>query len=138
MTPKSLKNGVDSIKSELGRSNAFSDGVIVVADRVEALERLNQALDQLEMVPANSWVAQFYLVTLNNKAKVALGITSDYEAKFTASISSAAPSAKLASFSLNALLQSTYENSGSRLVAPRSWSCATAPIRSCAMGSRSV
>ena len=45
--------------SEVGRQVAFEDGLVVVADRVEVLQRLVQALDQLEATPAGCWVVRF-------------------------------------------------------------------------------
>ena len=108
---------LDSFKSEIGRFSSFSDGVVVVADRVEVLERLTNALDDLEKLPSNSWVCQLYLIQLNNSAKMSLGIKTDYTVKFTANIASNADDSHVASLALSSLLESSYGLAGSSILA---------------------
>ena len=108
---------LDSFKSDMGRFSTFSDGVIVVADRVEVLERLTNALDELEKLPANSWVCQLYLVQLNNSAKLALGLKTDYTAKFTANIASNTADSHAASLALSSLIDSSWSVAGSTVMA---------------------
>jgi hypothetical protein len=117
LNDEQLAKILESFKSEIGRFSAFPDGVVVMADRVEVLERLANALDELERLPSGSWVCQLYLVQLNNSAKASLGLKTDYTVKFTANIASSAPETKTASLALSSLLESSYSVAGSSVLA---------------------
>lgn len=107
----------DLFKSENGRTHVSSDGLVVVADRVEVLERLALTFDQIERAEASSWVVQLVVVALGERTKNTLGISTDLTAQFAANLATPDIANWSASGVLGALLQSVHDSSDSRVVA---------------------
>ena len=102
--------------SEVGRQVAFEDGLVVVADRVEVLQRLAQALDQLEATPAGCWVVQLYLVSLGDALKYQLGLDATNTVQLSLAVANGASGAAAAG-ALNSILSSAYNSTDSRVIA---------------------
>lgn len=107
----------DLFKSENGRSHVSSDGLVIVADRVEVLERLAQTFDQVERADVSSWVLQLVIVALGDRTKTTLGISTDLTAQFAANLATPDLASYSATAVLGALLQSVHDSSDSRVVA---------------------
>jgi len=69
-----LQAAVEPFLSEFGGSTAFADGLLVVGDRVEVLERIHELLDAIEAAESAVWVVQFYLVSLSEADVKEMGI----------------------------------------------------------------
>lgn len=63
-----LRQTLDSFTSEKGTVNTYDDGVVVVGDRVDVLERVNDLLDQLQEMKAKTYAVQLHIVSLNERA----------------------------------------------------------------------
>lgn len=61
-----LNHVIGTMSSDMGRSIAFADGVVVVADRVDTLTRINELFDQVESSPVDLWCVQLYLINRNH------------------------------------------------------------------------
>lgn len=57
-----LQRAVKVLLSEEGRSFSHSDGLLVVADRVEVISRVHDLLNQIDSAGIRCWVVQLYLV----------------------------------------------------------------------------
>lgn len=123
-----LLAAVTVLMSENGRVQAYSDGVVVCADRVEVLQRVTELLDNLEAVEVACWVVQLYLVSLSENQEKEFGLdvvpAVEVAADFAAASSSGLPtglaavgSASSATAALNAVLKASRRAEGSRLVA---------------------
>ncbi|MBL9095265.1 MAG: hypothetical protein JNL96_28860 [Planctomycetaceae bacterium] len=60
--------------SEHGRCQPFTDGLLVVGDRVEVLQRISELIDQVEAAEAAAWVVQLYVVSLTSDDVMSLGL----------------------------------------------------------------
>jgi Flp pilus assembly secretin CpaC len=58
-----ITNAVKVLQSDQGATVAFSDGLLVVGDRVDVLRRITQLLDDVEATDNATWVVQLYLVS---------------------------------------------------------------------------
>lgn len=113
-----LKAVLDLFRSEFGHSETFSDGLVVVADRVEVLERVEGALSQIEQIESVTWVVQLYLVAMTDKFKSDLGIDLSNTVKFSWQVNTANGSSKAAvSGTLDALLVAAFNSPKARIVA---------------------
>lgn len=59
-----LKQALGVIISANGRLETFDDGLVVLADKVEVVQRVANLVDQIEAAPSQSWVVQLYLLSL--------------------------------------------------------------------------
>ncbi len=110
-----------ALVSEAGRSAVTADGVMVLADRVEVLERVSRALDDLEAAPAESWVCQLYIVGISEAKALQFGLdvvpTAQLSASSLSSSGAAAVNSWRALFSAKGALTWTSSDSGVSLVA---------------------
>lgn len=104
-------------KSEHGRCHVSSDGLVIVADRVEVLERIANTFDQVERAETSSWVLQLVVVALGDRTKNTLGISTDLTAQFAANLATPNLATHSASAALSALLVSVHDSSDSRVIA---------------------
>jgi type II secretory pathway component GspD/PulD (secretin) len=117
LNAEELKALTELFKSEHGRAHVSGDGLVVVADRVEVLQRLSLTFDQVEAADTSSWVLQLVVVALGEHTRSTLGISTDMTAQFAAALATGAPSTDVASLTLRALLQSVHDSGDSRVVA---------------------
>jgi hypothetical protein len=98
---------------ENGRSAQFADGLVVVGDSVEGLDRINEMIDQVEAAETSVWVVQLHLISYSRNAADELGINIEPAAKAGLAFASgsalgaAGTSWELAT-SLDAVLQVAY------------------------------
>ena len=59
-----LKAAIQVIVSATGRVEAYPDGLVVLADKVEVVQRVADLIDRIEAAPSESWVVQLYLISL--------------------------------------------------------------------------
>ena len=57
-----IKAFVTTLLSNFGRVEATSDGLCVIGDRVDVLERIGVMLDELDAASTGVWIVQLYLV----------------------------------------------------------------------------
>jgi type II secretory pathway component GspD/PulD (secretin) len=69
-----LQEVVDSLLSDYGRAKILSDGVVVVIDYSESLERISVAMDDLEKQEPGTWVVQVILERRKNSSSSKFGI----------------------------------------------------------------
>ena len=115
-----IQEAVEVLLSEHGTVKAFDDGLLIVGDTVEVLQRVHELVDRVEKIPSVTWVIQLYVVSLTDDAIKDLGIDVQpaaqigltYAAK-SAALAEIAPSEKLAiDAGLKAILTAQSENVG--------------------------
>lgn len=112
-----LKGICDLFKSEHGRASVTPDGLVVVADRVEVLERLNNTFDQIENASVGCWVVQLVVTSLGERTKTELGIQTDLTANFAANLAKPDISSWNATAAFSSFLKSVHDSSDSQIVA---------------------
>jgi type II secretory pathway component HofQ len=117
LNQEELNKITELFRSEYGRSHVSDDGLVVVADRVEVLERLSQTFDQVEKAPVSSWVIQLVVVALSDRMKNTLGIKTDMTAQFAANLATPSTSTHTASLAFTSLLQSVHDSTDSKIIA---------------------
>jgi type II secretory pathway component GspD/PulD (secretin) len=116
LTAEELSKITELFRSEHGRSFVSGDGLVVVADRVEVLQRLSSTFDQVETADVSSWVLQLVVVALGESTKNNLGITTSLTAKFAANLASPSLVSHDATAVFSALLESVHDSHDSFLV----------------------
>ena len=112
-----LKESVQTFLSEFGHVVAFSDGLVVVADRVEVLEHISGMLDQIEAARTDTWVVQLYLVSGSEDLKQTLGVDASALGNLSYSFAKASATGGLAvAGSFAAALKATASADGTALV----------------------
>jgi len=74
LSQEGVKSAVDVMLSDAGRLSTFPDGLLIVGDRVEVLERIRDLLDRVEASGAESWAVQLYLISLSESKASELGV----------------------------------------------------------------
>jgi type II secretory pathway component GspD/PulD (secretin) len=114
---------VGVLSSEQGQHVAFSDGLLVLGDRVEVLARVDELLTQVEAIDTPAWVLQLHLVALEESALRELGFDArpslEVAATFAAASAATGTGAGLLSLKggLDAVLQTAADNGAASLVA---------------------
>jgi len=113
-----LKSVLDLFRSEFGRSETFSDGLVVASDRVEILDRISTCLDRIEATESVSWVAQLYLVSMTSRFKQDLGIDLTNSVKFSWNVnSSTGQNSTAVAGTLDALLVAAWDSPEAQILA---------------------
>ncbi|QDU58334.1 Bacterial type II and III secretion system protein [Aeoliella mucimassa] len=68
LSAEQLTQALQVFGAESGRSVAFSDGLVVVGDKVEVLAKVASMLDQVEATPVPVWVCELHLVGWSRRA----------------------------------------------------------------------
>ncbi|MBA4016212.1 MAG: hypothetical protein C0483_03385 [Pirellula sp.] len=74
LSQEEWNNAISVLLSEHGRCQPFTDGLVVVGDRVEVLQRISELIDQVEAAEAAAWVVQLYIVSLTADDVMSLGL----------------------------------------------------------------
>lgn len=74
LSQEEWNNAISVLLSEHGRCQPFTDGLVVVGDRVEVLQRIAELIDQVEAAEAAAWVVQLYIVSLTADDVMSLGL----------------------------------------------------------------
>jgi type II secretory pathway component GspD/PulD (secretin) len=111
-----------TLKSDHGKTAAFDDGLVVMGDTVQVLERVNELLDQVEAAPSWSWVVQLYVISVDREKTRDLGLDVTPLADVSLKLAEAGANPLVgaanlavshqANLSLNAVLQAARENRG--------------------------
>jgi len=99
-----IKAAIDAFLSEFGKVNVQKDGLTVVSDRESILNSVIKVLDALEQGSGDTWILQFYLITIKKELAVSAGAdvaTSGQVAYQFAKASSNTPQEKVASDAAN-------------------------------------
>ena len=128
LSQKDLSDMMKVFSSDIGRAFVSDDGLGVIADRVEVLERVNKALDDIENAPGNSWVMQLYVFNVSDELKEELGLSYTNSLGLAANVNSLTASS-LATGALTAMLAADYSDSKSTI--------RTQPLLICRDGSTS-
>lgn len=116
-----LRNACESLVSSNGRVQAFPDGLVIVADRVDVLERVKELLHELELAPADCWVIQLHLVGVREAELESFGLdgvpTFDAAATFAESSAGGPGLTWSAAAGLSAVLVAAKTDEGVALVA---------------------
>lgn len=101
-----LQRVVQSILSIDGKAVCMEDGLAIVSDRVEVLERVNEAIDQIGQAEIAAWMVQLYLVSLNDGQLKEFGLDMTPGLDVAASVTMASMAGGSASIDLGAKLDS--------------------------------
>ena len=111
-----IRGCVSCLLSESGKIQAFSDGLLVVGDRVEVLSRLNDLLDQVEGAPSATWVVQVLWVGVSRQKLRELGLdqspTLTLAANFALSSAAGPAGAATATEALSSLVRASWQDDG--------------------------
>ena len=89
LSEKEINDAVQVLLSEFGRVRAYADGLVVVGDRVEVLQRVQELIDGIENAPAVSWVVQMHVVTITDSDLKELGLEVEPAAELAYTFSAA-------------------------------------------------
>lgn len=121
LSQEDISTAIAVVLGNDARQKSYKDGLIVVSDRPEALQRLSVALDEIESVRADSWVVQLYLFSCSKDTSKSIGVDTtallDLSYTFAKQSLAASPGngANLAS-SFHAVMQATATRQDVRLV----------------------
>ena len=120
-----LKGAVTTLLSEFGRVSAYPDGLVVVGDRVEVIQRVSEMLDRVERAGSETWVVQLYVIEKSSNDSQDIGMDIVPAAELAASLATASSGIPMgllnnqsarASASLNATLKAALSKSRGRIV----------------------
>jgi len=74
LSKEDLAAALVTLQSQNGRSATFTDGLVVVGDTVEVLQRVNELLDGIDAAPSWSWVVQLEIISFDVSKTRDLGL----------------------------------------------------------------
>src|SRR5690606_34215923 len=90
----------------------YPDGMVVVGDRVEVLERVHELLDQIEATKGVTWVVQVLVISMGKTTERRLGLdrapTFNLSAAFASASGGVGGSTMSAAAALNALVEASF------------------------------
>lgn len=122
-----LQQATISLLSDVGRLAVMPDGLCVVGDRVEVLQRVNELFDAIDSATDGSIVVQLHLVSLSATAIRELGLettpTLDVAATFAGAASGGMDSAATLTAGLRGVLNVAASDSSSHVIAQPLFVC---------------
>ena len=121
LTPDELGKAVQPFLSDNGDLATYGDGLLIVGDRVDVLERVNDLVNQIEATDSGVWCVQLHLVSLTDTQARELSLTTegtlDLATTFAAASAGHIDTSGLLSGSLSAVLEFARLNATSSIVA---------------------
>ena len=81
-----LIDSVTCLLSENGRVTGYDDGLAVVGDKVEILQRVAELFDGIEQAPCDAWFIQFFLFSFHNENLLEYGVDLSLDASLAVRI----------------------------------------------------
>lgn len=78
-----LVDSVTCLLSENGRVTGYDDGLVVVGDKVEILQRVAELFDGIEQAPSDAWFIQFFLFSFHNENLLQYGVDLSIDASLS-------------------------------------------------------
>ena len=78
-----LVDSVTCLLSENGRVTGYDDGLVVVGDKVEILQRVAELFDGIEQAPSDAWFIQFFLFSFHNENLLEYGVDLSLDASMS-------------------------------------------------------
>lgn len=111
-----LQRTVEVLLSDMGRAASYSDGLLVVGDRVRVLQRIHAMLDQVEAAESNTWIVQLYLISAQDSFSRELGLDTETSLDMAATFAAGARTRDV-SGALSAMLKATRTTGKASIVA---------------------
>lgn len=102
-----LVNSVTCLLSEHGRVTGYDDGLVIVGDKVEILQRISELIEGIETAPSDSWVVQLFLFSFHNEKLLEYGVDLSLDANLSIGVLG---NADVKSGYLNAVLNATQDD----------------------------
>ena len=115
LSAEELQQAVTTHVSNEGRMACFDDGLLVVCDKVQQLERISDMLDQVENAASPCWCIQLYILALGESEVFELGIEHTPSLNLAAAFANGASTIQ-ASGGLQAALRLAADRSSSAVV----------------------
>lgn len=80
-----LRAVIGTMLSDHGSSSANAEGLLVVADRLDVIQRVESMLRQVEAMPLGTWVVQMMFIATTDQALTRLGLNVEHLARLSAS-----------------------------------------------------
>jgi len=118
LVSEDLAGAVTTLLSQFGRVHSYADGLVIVGDRVDVLERISAMLDELEANQETTWCLQLHLVGSSTAGTLDVGLEGLPIFDFALAASTAGASApNIASARWAGLIKTTNERSTSSVFA---------------------
>lgn len=69
-----IQNVVEGFSGTSGASTVTTDGVLIVGDKIEVLDRLHEVFDRLEKAPSVLWCIQLHVVSMTSRDLADFGL----------------------------------------------------------------
>jgi|GEM_PF-4857478 len=140
LTPEQVGSSVGGFLSQDGTFSAIPDGLIVLGDRLEVIERLSDMFDRLEKAPSVVWCIQLHVISMSDRDLLDFGLDVNPALELAAGYANLSNvtkdltlgvvqgvrgegGASVADASLNAVLRATRERGTMRIVADPLFTC---------------
>lgn len=81
-----LREAIQLMVTENGDVRVFTDGLVVVADRVQVLDKIHRLLDEIQSAPADSWVVQLHIINISDRASREIGLDVEHLVELSANL----------------------------------------------------
>ncbi|MEM7455096.1 MAG: hypothetical protein AAF456_12165 [Planctomycetota bacterium] len=112
-----ITSAIGTLLSDTGRIATFADGVCVVSDVANVLDRVAGVIRDLEALENPAWVVQLFVISYGETAAREFGVDVIPAARIAAGLASGSGSYADAEVSIELLLRAAAENSDADLVA---------------------
>ncbi|QQE10822.1 hypothetical protein JD969_15125 [Planctomycetota bacterium] len=69
-----LRQAVGLMLSDNGKAATYDDGLVVVADKIQVITRIQQMLQSIEVAEIDTWVVQLYLISVGDRQESEVGV----------------------------------------------------------------
>jgi hypothetical protein len=89
-----LRDAIRLNLTDNGDLKVLPDGMVVVSDRLQVLDKVHALLDEIEQAPADSWVVQLHVLSISDRTSRELGLDVEHLVELSANLAagSAIPS----------------------------------------------
>jgi type II secretory pathway component GspD/PulD (secretin) len=86
LSGQELIDSISTLLSEHGRVAGYEDGLVIVGDKVEILQRVCELIEGVENAPAESWFVQIYLLSFHDEELLSYGVDLSLDASIEAGL----------------------------------------------------
>lgn len=82
LTGPEIIESIMTLLSENGRVAGYDDGLVIVGDKVEILQRVAELIEGVENAPSDSWFVQVFLLSFHNDNLLSFGVDLSLDAAY--------------------------------------------------------
>ena len=112
-----LQAAIATLKTDIGQSVTFADGLLIVGEKVRNLQKIHDMLDLVESTESDTWILQLHIISLQDTLTNELGFNTSTSLDIATTFANNGGYSTTAAGALSAILRAAQESNRADIIA---------------------